>query len=126
MGRSRRPVCQFRRSPGDGRHPEEQNHRYVDQGAGGWVYEWSAIAADYAAKSDHTMASLVYGFAKFPTVCDQQRVVALQKQVDEFIKAAPTFPVHFERRTMTLPYAGSTVDFPVHVYPPTRIMPNDP
>lgn len=86
------------------------------EGAGGWVYEWSAIAADYAAKSDHTMASLVYGFAKFPTVCDQQRVVALQKQVDEFIKAAPTFPVHFERRTMTLPYAGSTVDFPVHIY----------
>lgn len=28
---------------------------------GGWVYEWSRVARDYAERGDHRMASLVYG-----------------------------------------------------------------
>jgi len=89
------------------------------EGPGGWVYEWSKLAADYSAKGDHTMASLVYGFAKFPCIADPQRVEALNNQVAEFLKAAPTFPVHFERRMIAVPYAGKTVDVPVHIYSKT-------
>lgn len=89
------------------------------EGPGGWVYEWSKLAADYAAKGDHTMASLVYGFARFPCIADQQRVDAQNNQIGEFLKAAPTFPIHFERRIITVPYGGKTVDVPVHIYSAT-------
>ena len=40
---------------------------------GGWVYEWSKLAAEYAGRGDHRMASLVYGCAKFPCLTDQAR-----------------------------------------------------
>lgn len=32
---------------------------------GGWVYEWSSLASEYAERGEHRMASLVYGCAKF-------------------------------------------------------------
>jgi esterase FrsA len=89
------------------------------EGPGGWVYEWSKLAADYSAKGDHTMASLVYGFARFPCIADQQRVDAQNNQIAEFLKASPTFPIRFERRMITVPYAGKTVDVPVHMYSTT-------
>jgi esterase FrsA len=85
-------------------------------GPGGWVHEWSQLAADYAFKGDHYLASLVYGCAKFPCLADPQREGALAKQVEEYLAAAPTFPVRFERRILTLPYQGGTVEVPVHLY----------
>jgi esterase FrsA len=91
---------------------------WVD-GPGGWVYEWSALGAAYPAKGQHYLASLVYGCAKFPCLADQPRVVALAKQVEEYLAAAPTFPVQFERRVVTVPYAGAAVDVPVHLYSAT-------
>jgi esterase FrsA len=75
-------------------------------GPGGWVYEWSALGAEYAAKGDHYLASLVYGCAKFPCLAHEPRTVALAKQVEEYLAAAPSFPVRFERRVLTVPYAG--------------------
>ena len=31
---------------------------------GGWVYQWTALAARYAAQGRHQLASLAYGWAK--------------------------------------------------------------
>jgi esterase FrsA len=83
---------------------------------GGWVYEWSKLAAQYAGTGDHRMAFLVYGCAKFPCLTDDARVRALQNQLEEFQLAARDFPVHFERRIITVPYRSGTVDVPVHLY----------
>ncbi len=83
---------------------------------GGWVYEWSKLAEEYAEHGDHYMASLAYGCAKFPCLTDQARVRAMQHQLDQFQLAAKDFPVAFERRILTVPYRGGTVDVPVHVY----------
>jgi len=33
---------------------------------GGWVYEWSKLAQDYADSGDHATAATACGFAKFP------------------------------------------------------------
>jgi esterase FrsA len=83
---------------------------------GGWVYEWSKLAAEYADRGDHYLASLVYGCAKFPCLADQARERAMQNQLDQFELAAKDFPVAFERRIVTVPYRGGTVEVPVHLY----------
>jgi esterase FrsA len=36
--------------------------------------------------------------------------------VKEYVAASPTFPLHFERRTVTVPYRGSLVGVPVHLF----------
>jgi len=83
---------------------------------GGWVYEWSALAKEYADRGDHRMASLVYGCAKFPCLTDKAREQALQNQLEQFELAAKDFPVAFERRIIAVPYRGGTVEVPVHIY----------
>jgi esterase FrsA len=83
---------------------------------GGWPYEWSKLAAEYADRGDHYLASLAYGCAKFPCLTDAARVRAMQNQLEQFQLAAKDFPVGFERRIVTLPYRGRTVDVPVHLY----------
>ena len=83
---------------------------------GGWVYEWSKLAEKYADRGDHYLASLVYGCAKFPCLTDPARVRAMQHQLEQFELAAKDFPVAFERRIITVPYRGDTVEVPVHLY----------
>ncbi len=83
---------------------------------GGWPYEWSKLAAEYADRGDHYLASLAYGCAKFPCLTDTARVRAMQNQLEQFQLAAKDFPVGFERRIVTVPYRGRTVDVPVHLY----------
>lgn len=83
---------------------------------GGWCYEWSRVARGYAERGDHRMASLVYGCAKFPCLTDPARVKALQHQLEQFQLAANDFPVHFERRIITVGYRGGSVEVPVHLY----------
>jgi esterase FrsA len=83
---------------------------------GGWVYEWSALAKSYADSGDHRTASLAYGCAKFPCLTDPTRVRAMQNQLEQFQLAAREFPVHFERRIVSVPYRGGTVEVPVHLY----------
>jgi esterase FrsA len=85
-------------------------------GPGGWVPEWSALAAGYAEKGDHYLASLIYGCAKFPCLADAQREVALARQVEEYVAASPSFPVGFERRLLSVPYLGAKIEVPVHIY----------
>jgi esterase FrsA len=82
---------------------------------GGWVYEWSKLAKAYA-DDDHRMASLIYGCAKFPCLTDRARVEAMQHQLEQFELAAKDFPVAFERRIIAVPYRGSTVEVPIHIY----------
>jgi esterase FrsA len=83
---------------------------------GGWSYEWSALAKEYADRGEHRMASLVYGCAKFPCLTDPGRVRALQHQLEQFELAAKEFPVVFERRIITIPYRDTTVEVPLHLY----------
>jgi esterase FrsA len=82
---------------------------------GGWTYEWSRVAAQYAERGEHYPASLAYGAAKFPVVANEARREALRRQVEEYVKAAPAFGVCFERRLLELPYRGRTTRVPVHL-----------
>ncbi len=83
---------------------------------GGWVYEWSQLAREYADRGDHYLASMIYGCAKFPCLTDDARVGALQNQLEQFELASKDFPVHFERRVIAVPYRGGTVEVAVHLY----------
>jgi esterase FrsA len=83
---------------------------------GGWVYEWSKLAREFADRGDHRMASLVYGCAKFPALIDPRRAQAMQHQLEQFLLAAKDFPVAFERRIIAVPYRGGTVEVPIHLY----------
>jgi esterase FrsA len=83
---------------------------------GGWPYEWSKLAAEYAECGDHYLAALVYGCAKFPCLADPARERAMNNQLEQFLLAAKEFPVAFERRIIAVPYRDGTVDVPVHLY----------
>ena len=83
---------------------------------GGWVYEWSKVAEEHADRSDHYLASLTYGCAKFPCLTDQARATAMQHQLEQFELAAKDFPVAFERRIIAVPYRDGTVEVPIHLY----------
>ena len=83
---------------------------------GGWVYEWSALAARYASEGSHQRAALAYGWAKFPTLADDSKRAALQNQLGQYLLAAPDFGVNFQRRVLDVPYRGATTPVPVHVF----------
>jgi esterase FrsA len=82
---------------------------------GGWVYEWSKVAAGYADKGDHYLSAMAYGWAKFPCLADQAKSKAMRLETEQYIKASQKFPVKFERRILKLPYAKRTVDVAVHL-----------
>jgi esterase FrsA len=83
---------------------------------GGWVYEWSQLAQKHADANEMLLASLAYGCAKFPCLANDARRVALQKQLEAYLAAAPHFPMKFERRLIDLPYKGAETTVPVHFY----------
>lgn len=85
-------------------------------GPGGWVYEWSELAASYANSGDHATAATAYGFAKFPCLNTESRVRAMGNQLDQYQLAAAHFGVRFERRTIDIAYRGATIAVPVHLY----------
>ncbi|MFE6867885.1 alpha/beta fold hydrolase [Kitasatospora sp. NPDC057692] len=82
---------------------------------GGWVHEWSALAARHAAAGRHRLAAQAYGWAKFPSLADEPKRTALARQVEQYVLAVPGFPVEFERRTLTVPYRGGEAVLPVHL-----------
>jgi esterase FrsA len=82
---------------------------------GGWVYEWSALAARYAAAGAHQLAALAYGYAKFPTLADTAKRVAFAHQLEQYLLAAPGFGVDFDRRILQLPYQGGHTEVAVHI-----------
>ncbi|MFJ1934822.1 alpha/beta hydrolase [Kitasatospora sp. NPDC088160] len=82
---------------------------------GSWVYEWSALAARHAEAGRHRLAAQAYGWAKFPSLADEPKHTALARQVEQYVLAAPGFPVEFERRTLTVPYRGGDATLPIHL-----------
>ncbi len=82
---------------------------------GGWVFEWSRLGARYAAEGNEALATLAYGWARFPALADDAKREALRLQVEHYLLAAEDFPVDFERRFLELPYQGSTTRLPVHL-----------
>ncbi|MFJ9950511.1 alpha/beta hydrolase [Kitasatospora sp. NPDC091207] len=82
---------------------------------GSWVHEWSALAARHAGAGQHRLAAQAYGWAKFPSLADEPKRTALARQVEQYVLAAPGFPVEFERRTLTVPYRGAGATLPVHL-----------
>lgn len=93
---------------------------------GGWVYEWSKLAASYAEAGDHGLAAYAYGCAKFPCLTDDARVAALGKQLEHFELAAKDFPVQFERRIIAVSYQGGEIEVPVHLYSVDGVYPARP
>ncbi|MGW3286115.1 alpha/beta hydrolase [Streptomyces sp. NPDC001002] len=85
---------------------------------GGWVHEWSKLAAAYADAGSHEKAALAYGWAKFPTLADESKRVALAKQLEQYRLAAPGFGARFDRYVLELPYRGGTTSTPVHLFTP--------
>lgn len=93
---------------------------------GGWVYEWSALAARYANEGSHQLASLAYGWAKFPTLADDSKRLALRNQLEQYLLAATDFGVDFQRRVLDVPYRGATTPVPVHVFAAPDLAPDAP
>ena len=83
---------------------------------GGWVYEWSVLAARYASEGSHQRASLAYGWAKFPTLADDPKRLALRNQLEQYLLAAPDFGMDFQRRVLDVPYRNASTPVPVHVF----------
>lgn len=93
---------------------------------GGWVYEWSRLAARYAAEGRHDLAVLAYGWAKFPCLADDAKRVALRRQLEQLQLAAPASGVGFERLVLDVPYFGGTTPVPIHVVTPPGVSPDAP
>lgn len=83
---------------------------------GGWTHEWSTLAKRYADDGQPRMAAMAYGWAKFPTLANDAMRKALANQRDQYLLAAPDFPVGFERRVLDLPYRGGGTPLPVHIF----------
>jgi esterase FrsA len=85
---------------------------------GGWVYEWSKLAASYAESGSHQQAALAYGWAKFPVLADDSKRAAMANHLEQYLVAAPGFGVEFEREVLELPYRCGTTTVPVHIFAP--------
>ena len=83
---------------------------------GGWVHEWSKLAATYADAGSHEQAALAYGWAKFPTLADDSKRGALKNQLEQYLLAAPDFGVDFQRRVLDVPHRGASTPVPVHIF----------
>ena len=93
---------------------------------GGWVYEWSKLAASYVEAGSHQQAALAYGWAKFPTLADAPKRVAHARQLEHYLLAAPGFGVDFSREVLDLPYRGGTTKVPVHLFAPFDLPDDSP
>jgi esterase FrsA len=82
---------------------------------GGWVFEWSRLGARYAKEGNQALATLAYGWAKFPVLADDAKRKALKHQIEHYLLAAEDFPVDFERRFLEVLYRGSSTRLPVHI-----------
>lgn len=83
---------------------------------GGWVHEWSELAASYVAAGSRQQAALAYGWAKFPALADDAKRAALQHQLEQYLLAAPQFGVDFQRNMLIVRYKGGATEVPVHVF----------
>jgi esterase FrsA len=93
---------------------------------GGWVYEWSRLAATYADGGSHQPAALAYGWAKFPALADESKRAAQANQLEQYLLAAPGFGVDFERQVLDLPHEGGITKVPVHIFAPYDLSTDGP
>jgi esterase FrsA len=93
---------------------------------GGWVYEWSKLAASYAEAGSHQQAALAYGWAKFPVLADESKRAAMANQLEQYLLAAPGFGVDFQRRVVDVPYRGGTTQVPIHLFAPIDLPADGP
>ncbi|MFC9652693.1 alpha/beta fold hydrolase [Streptomyces sp. NPDC056937] len=93
---------------------------------GGWVHQWSALAARYASAGSHDLAALAYGWARFPTLADGAKRAALARQTEEYLLAAPGFALPFRRDVLDLPHRGGLTRVPVHVLTPPAVAEKGP
>src|SRR6202167_6312317 len=70
----------------------------------------------YLEAGNSLLASFAYGFAIFPCLATDARRKAQHNQLECYLKAAPSFPVKFERRILAIPYQGGAVSTPVHLF----------
>jgi esterase FrsA len=82
---------------------------------GGWVREWSGLAARYASAGRHHLAALAYGWAKFPVLADDAKRVAFRQQIAQYELASSDFPVSFERRVLDVAHGAATTPVAIHV-----------
>ena len=59
---------------------------------GGWAFEWTRVAQEAERLERWLVASACYGAAKFPCPATPLRERAAERQLDCFMRAAPTFP----------------------------------
>jgi esterase FrsA len=83
---------------------------------GGWSNEWSRLAEKYTTLGNHGLAAYAYGCAHFPCLNTDARIRALDNQLEQYELAAKDFPVHFERRIVSVSYCGDQIEIPVHLY----------
>ena len=93
---------------------------------GGWVYEWSRLAASYAEAGSHQQAALAYGWAKFPVLADGSKRAAMANQLEQYLLAGPGFGVDFQRRVVDVPYRGGTTSVPIHQFAPVDLAADGP
>ncbi|MFJ6181830.1 alpha/beta fold hydrolase [Streptomyces sp. NPDC092295] len=93
---------------------------------GGWVHEWSALAARYASAGSHDLSALAYGWARFPTLADGAKRAALARQTEQYLLAASGFALPFRRDVLDLPYRGDLTQVPVHVFTPPAAVEKGP
>jgi esterase FrsA len=82
---------------------------------GGWAHEWSTLADRYAQRGEHAVAAQAFGWAHFPSLANDSKRRALRRQLNEYLLAAPTFDLDFERIVLDVAYDGKTVPLPVHL-----------
>jgi esterase FrsA len=94
---------------------------------GGWVHEWSQLAARYADAGRHDLAFRAYGWARFPCLADDAKRVAFDHQREQYRLAAPGFGVGLDRRDVDVAHEGgrTAVPVPVHLLAPADL-PRDP
>lgn len=93
---------------------------------GGWVFEWSRLARRYAENGQPSLSAVAYGWAKFPTLATPAMRTALENQLEQYLRAAPDFPVEFERRVLDLPHKGGRTPVPVHILSMTGLAADAP
>ncbi len=82
---------------------------------GGWVFEWSRLGARYAKEGNEALATLAYGWAKFPIIADDAKRQALRHQLEHYLLAAKDFPVDFDRKFVNVRHHESSTRLPVHI-----------
>ncbi|WJR33782.1 alpha/beta fold hydrolase [Mycobacteroides immunogenum] len=84
--------------------------------AGGWTPEWGREAETAESHGDWLLAALCWGAAKFPTIATPIRAEAFGRQLAAYEKAAPSFPVSFERRRLVVAGPDGATEVAAHIF----------